>query len=175
MPPRLKTLSMDEADPSVRPDFDAFLKARGNVPNLFATLARRPGVMRAAAALLREVLAPGEVPVRVKELVALRVSWLNGCDYCGASHRKLALAAGATDADLAAVEERACRSLAEPERAAIHYADAMSAVGGRVPADVYAELRRHWSETAVVELTAVAGAFAMFNRLAIALEVEVTR
>jgi alkylhydroperoxidase family enzyme len=79
--PRLRTLGAGEVDPSVRPEFDAFLKARGNVPNLFATLARRPAFMRAAAALLREALAPGEVPVRLKELIAVRVSALNACDY----------------------------------------------------------------------------------------------
>ena len=81
MPPRLKTLSRDEADPSIHPDYDAFMNARGNVPNLFATLARRPALMRAAAALLREALAPGEVSVRLKELIAVRVSLANGCDY----------------------------------------------------------------------------------------------
>jgi len=175
MPPRLNTLARSEAHPSIHPDYDAFLKARGNVPNLFATLARRPGVMRAAAALLREVLAPGEVTVRVKELVALRVSRINGCDYCGASHTKLALAAGATEADLAAVKDPACGALPDAEKTALRYADAMSTVGGRVPDTVFADLRKHWSETAIVEITAVAGAFAMFNRLAIALEVEVTR
>jgi alkylhydroperoxidase family enzyme len=51
----------------------------------------------------------------------------------------------------------------------------MSAVGGRVPDDLYAEVRSHWSETAVVEIAAVAGAFAMYNRMANALEVEITR
>ncbi len=81
MKPRLRTLAAAEVDASVKPDFEAFLKARGNVPNLFATLARRPAYMRAAAALLREALAPGEVPVRLKELIAVRVSRLNGCEY----------------------------------------------------------------------------------------------
>ena len=81
MPPRLKTLGKDEADPSIHADYEAFLKARGNVPNLFATLARRPGLMRAAAAFLREALAPGEVSVRLKELIAVRVSLANGCGY----------------------------------------------------------------------------------------------
>jgi len=174
MAPRLRTIGRDEADPSIRADYDAFVKARGNVPNLFATLARRPGFMRAAAALLREALAPGETTVRLKELVALRVSRTNGCAYCLASHTKLALGAGATVADLAAVDDPAGGTLPEPEKAALRFADAVAAPGGRVPDAVYAELRRHWSETAIVEITAVAGAFAVFNRLAVALEVEVT-
>jgi alkylhydroperoxidase family enzyme len=79
--PRLRALPRSEADPAVHGDYDAFLKARGNVPNLFATLARRPALMRAAAALLRETLAAGEVAVRLKELIAIRVSTANGCGY----------------------------------------------------------------------------------------------
>ncbi len=51
----------------------------------------------------------------------------------------------------------------------------MAAPGGRVPEPLWAEVRAHWSETAVVELAAVAAAFSLFNRLANALEVEVTR
>jgi alkylhydroperoxidase family enzyme len=81
MPPRMRTLGIEEADASIRPDLEAFEKARGKVPNLFATLARRPGTMRAAAGLLREVTAPGEVSVRVKEMVAVRVSRANACEY----------------------------------------------------------------------------------------------
>jgi alkylhydroperoxidase family enzyme len=50
----------------------------------------------------------------------------------------------------------------------------MTAGGGRVPDGIYAPLRAAWSETAVVEIAAVAAAFAMYNRLANALQVEVT-
>ena len=66
-------------------------------------------------------------------------------------------------------------SLAANEAAALRFADAMAAPGGRVPDPVYADLRSAWSETAIVEIAAVAGAFAMYNRLANALEVEVTK
>ena len=171
---RMEPLSAGEADPSVRPDFEAFQAARGNVPNLFRTLARRPGLMRATAAFLREASAPGEVPARLKELIALRVSRANGCAYCLASHTRLARAAGATDADLRAVEDQGGAPFPEPERAALLVADAVAAVGGRVPDALYARARRSWSETAMVEVVAMAAAFALFNRLANALEVEVT-
>ena len=66
-------------------------------------------------------------------------------------------------------------ALPDAEKAALRFAGAMTAVGGRVPDDLYAEVRAHWSEGAVVELAAVAGAFALYNRLANALQVEVTR
>ena len=73
------------------------------------------------------------------------------------------------------MRDPALPSLAADEAAALRFADAMTAPGGRVPEEVYAALRACWSETAVVEIAAVAGAFAMYNRLANALEVEVTR
>jgi uncharacterized peroxidase-related enzyme len=175
MAPRLRALGKDEADASVHADYEAFLKARGNVPNLFATLARRPALMRATAALLRETMAPGEVPARLKELIALRVSRFNACEYCTASHTKLARAAGATDADLSAVADPGMGALPGAEKAALRFADAMALPGGRVPGPVFAEARRLWSETAVVEIAAVVAAFSLFNRLANALEVEITR
>ncbi len=172
---RLRPLGKDEVDPQARAEFESFLKARGNVPNLFATLARRPALMRSAAALLRETMAPGEVPSRLKELVALRVSRVNRCDYCAASHTKLARAAGASEDDLLAAADPDLGELSPAEKAALRFADAISAVGGKVPAEAYDEARRHWSETGIVEIAAVAGAFAMFNRLANSLEVEITK
>ncbi|MHC4922824.1 MAG: carboxymuconolactone decarboxylase family protein [Planctomycetota bacterium] len=78
---RLPFLDRDDVDASVQPTFDAFLKSRGNVPHLFRVLARRPGMVRATAGLLREATADGEVSVRLKELIALRVSHANECDY----------------------------------------------------------------------------------------------
>ena len=173
--PRLRALGRDEVDPAAHAEYEAFLAARGNVPNLFATLARRPAFMRAAASLLREAMAPGEVPARLKELIALRVSRANRCDYCAASHAKLARAAGATEDDLLAATDPGMGRLSDAERAALRFSEAMAQPGGRVPEETWAEARRLWSESAVVEIAAVAGAFSMFNRLANALDVEITR
>lgn len=72
------------------------------------------------------------------------------------------------------MEDPACGSLPPAEKAALRFAGAMAAPGGRVPGELWAEVRSHWSGTAAVELAAVAGAFSMYNRLANALEVEPT-
>ncbi len=175
MTPRLRALAKEEADPSVRPDLEALEKSRGRVPNLFATLARRPGTTRAAAALLREAFAPGEVSARLKEMVAIRVSRFNACEYCIDSHTKLARAAGATEDDLMAVHDAGCGELAPPEAAALRLADAVAAPGGKVADDLWTEVRAHWSETAALEITTVAAAFSFFNRVANSLQIEPTR
>lgn len=79
--PRLSKLSPEQADPQLREVFDAFLKERGNVPNMFRTVAHRPEIMKTMTAHFRAVMNTGTVEKKLKELVAVRVSHLNGCEY----------------------------------------------------------------------------------------------
>lgn len=79
--PLLRPLTPEEAPPEARPIFDRFLAERGNIPNLFRTLARRPAIMTAYAELLQHVTYSGTVPVKTKELAILRVSQINAALY----------------------------------------------------------------------------------------------
>ena len=74
---------IDPANPPdvVRPTFDAFVRERGKVPNLFRLAAHNPEVMRTLADHLRVVMGPGTVPVLLKELLSVRVSHINVCEY----------------------------------------------------------------------------------------------
>ncbi len=85
---------------------------------------------------------------------------------------------GATDAQLRAVRSDGTEGLAafEPAwRAALAYADAMTASGHAVTDERFAELARHWDAGEIVEISLVIGLFAYFNRFNDALRVEVTR
>ncbi|MDP9381725.1 MAG: carboxymuconolactone decarboxylase family protein [Chloroflexota bacterium] len=79
--PRVQPVAIDNAPPEAREVFARFQAERGNVPNMFRTLALRPEVMTAFDAALRAVLHTGALPLRLKEMVAVRVSQLNGCRY----------------------------------------------------------------------------------------------
>jgi alkylhydroperoxidase family enzyme len=79
--PRLSKLPPDHPDREVRETFDAFLKERGNIPNMFRTVAHRPEIMKTMAAHFRAILNTGTVEKKLKELVAVSVSHLNLCDY----------------------------------------------------------------------------------------------
>jgi alkylhydroperoxidase family enzyme len=76
--PRLETGDVDD---SVKPTFDAFVKERGVVPNLFRVAAHRPEILRTLREHMAAVMGPGEVPVLLKELLSVRVSQINGCEY----------------------------------------------------------------------------------------------
>ena len=79
--PRLPRIEPDAAPEEVRPTFDAFIRERGKVPNLFRVAAHAPVITSKLAALQAAVMGPGEVPVLLKELLSTRVSHINLCDY----------------------------------------------------------------------------------------------
>ena len=79
--PRLTKLSTDQASTETHAEFETFLKERGNVPNMFRTAAHRPEIMRTMTAHFRAVMNTGTVEKKLKEMVAVRVSHLNRCEY----------------------------------------------------------------------------------------------
>jgi alkylhydroperoxidase family enzyme len=79
--PRLGRLSADDVEGRVRAIFDALLRERGTIPNLFRVAAHRPPIVETLFAHMRAVMGPGEVEEVLKELLAIRVSQLNDCEY----------------------------------------------------------------------------------------------
>lgn len=79
--PRLPRVDPAAAPDAVRPTFDAFIRARGQVPNLYRVAAHAPEIAAKLAALQGAVMGQGEVPVLLKELLSTRVSHINLCDY----------------------------------------------------------------------------------------------
>ena len=78
---RVHRLAIDEAEGETRAIFETYQRERGNVPNMFRTMAHRPEILQTMIRHFRAVLAPGSVGLRLKELIAVAVSGLNGCEY----------------------------------------------------------------------------------------------
>lgn len=78
---RIRRLEPSEVDAGTAEIFDKFLKERGNIPNMFRTVAHRPEYLRTMIAHFRAVMNTGTVPTKLKELCVVHVSQLNNCDY----------------------------------------------------------------------------------------------
>ena len=79
--PRLQPLALEDAAPEVRPIFEAYLKERGNIPNMFRSIEVRPKQLQTMIAHFRAVMNEGTVPPLLKELLWVRISHLNRCRY----------------------------------------------------------------------------------------------
>ena len=78
---RIKRLTPEEATGDTKQIFDDYMKERGNVPNMFRTVAHRPDYLRTMIAHFRTVMNTGTVPTKLKELLFVRVSQINNCEY----------------------------------------------------------------------------------------------
>lgn len=79
--PRIRPRVPEEVTGEVRSIFDTYLRERGNIPNMFRTVAARPRHLQTLIAHFRTVMNDGDVPPLLKELIAVRVSSLNHCRY----------------------------------------------------------------------------------------------
>jgi alkylhydroperoxidase family enzyme len=79
--PRIRPRTPDEVTPETRGIFDKFLRERGNIPNMFRTVAVRPKHLSTLIAHFGTVMTEGEVPPLLKELISVRVSSINRCRY----------------------------------------------------------------------------------------------
>ena len=102
-----KLIDYAEASPEARAVFDDIKQKRGvpDVNNAWKAMARHPAVMRRFWEHAQQVMAPGALDAKTKELIYLAVSVANGCHYCSASHTHLAKTKGATEEELAEMTE----------------------------------------------------------------------
>ena len=71
------------------------------VNDFWRALAHDPKTLRRTWESLQEVMAPGALDPKMKEMLYVAVSIANGCDYCIHSHTAAARAKGMTDAEYA--------------------------------------------------------------------------
>lgn len=78
---RIRRVEVAESVGETREIFETYQRERGNVPNMFRTMAHRPDVLQTMIRHFRAVMTPGTVGLRLKELIAVAVSGINGCAY----------------------------------------------------------------------------------------------
>jgi hypothetical protein len=68
-------------DAQSRAVYDHLMHWRGNVPRMFKTMALRPEIMQTAVGHLRAILQTGTVSIKLKQMLIVRTSQLNRCEY----------------------------------------------------------------------------------------------
>ena len=107
---------------------------------------------------------------RLRELVRLRASQINGCGYCVDMHTKDALAVGERDQRLYALPAwRETPYFTERERAALAFTEAVTLVADtHVPAEAYDDVAAHFSEDEVGALLSLIVTINAWNAIAVA-------
>ncbi|MEI9977694.1 MAG: carboxymuconolactone decarboxylase family protein [Edaphobacter sp.] len=174
--PRISRLQRNEVLTSSVAIYDRYLRDRGNVPNMFRTMAHRPEIFETIIAHMEAVLNTGTLPKALKELVIVRTSQLNRTPYCLASHTTIARKLGWSEAQITALHDAShSGEFTEREKVAIHLAEVMTLDAHSYSEAEFARLRSFYSEGEVVELMAAVGLFNYFNRFNDLLQMEPTQ
>jgi AhpD family alkylhydroperoxidase len=108
---------------------------------------------------------------KLLHLLKLRASQINGCAFCIDMHSKDARALGETEQRLYELDAwRETPFYTDKERAALAWMEAVTLVSQtHVPDSVFEEVRKHFSDKEIVDLTYLASTINGWNRLAISL------
>lgn len=131
-----------------------------------------PAAYQAVAALQSYVDQSG-LDAKLRELIKIRVSQINGCAYCLAMHTRDARKIGETDERMHLLDAwREAPLYSVRERAALEWVEAITLVSEtHIPDTAFEVVRKQFSEKEIVDLTAAAVAINTWNRLAIAFRV----
>ena len=145
----------------------------GRLINIYRLMLHSPALADAWFDLNQAVRYDTEIDGQCRELAVIRVAILNNVEYVIRVHGPAyALKEGLTPAQVEALVDWGASNLFnDKQRALLAYTDAMTR-DIEVPEDVFGEIRQHFSERQVVELSMLIGAYNMLTRFLKALRVD---
>jgi 4-carboxymuconolactone decarboxylase len=145
----------------------------GRLINIYRLMLHSPALANAWFDLNQAVRYATEIDGQSRELAVIRVAILNEVEYVVRAHGPAyALKEGLTSEQVTAVANwQPSKLFSNQQRALLAYTDAMTR-DISVPDAVFAEIRKHFSERQVVELTMLIGAYNMLTRFLKALQVD---
>ena len=146
------------------PSFDESrgLWERGHQPvEMLQAMALRPEILQAFAGFGDAVYPGGILPRRIKELVILAASQGNDCQFCLNAHVDIVDVEDILAEPIASIDDPG--RLPVRERIAVEYTRAAQADANAVPSSLARELREHYTDPEIVELSFLIGYITMLN------------
>lgn len=139
----------------------------GYVPNSMLTMGHNPDLLAAFSGLGRAVMGEGSsIPGELRWLVAHLASRAAGCQYCIAHTGHNGGVAAGLDAEKAEAAWDFERSplFTDAERCAMRLAVAAAGVPNTASAEMFDDVRSHFTDRQVVDIVAVISFFGFLNR-----------
>lgn len=108
---------------------------------------------------------------KLRELIKIRASQINGCAYCINMHTADAKKMGETEQRLYCISAwRECTFYSDAEKVALELTEHITLIPEkRVPNELYERVRKHFDEKAYVDLVILINQINSWNRISIAM------
>jgi uncharacterized peroxidase-related enzyme len=143
-----------QAGTEVKEIYDSLQSRFGYVPDFYAAMAHHPDALKTFLPFYQSIMAKGSVETRDKELLYLKTSMLNQCPYCIKAHTAAAKRVGITAEQIKALPAyQHSDDFDEKEKALLQFAESVTLTVSANREKLQEELRKHFSENQIVELT----------------------
>src|ERR1700759_4746650 len=176
---RVTMISPEPPDAAAREVYDGVRKQWGRISNFSKVLAHQPAALAGwmlpnESIRLKNVKADPDY-VKIQQLVIIKTSALNRSAYCMSHNVPLGKKIGLTEAQIAAAQGNnymTSPDLDDRQKAAVRWAEAVTSMTARDDDNAFAEMKKHFSEKQIVELTVFCGMWNYSNRLCEALHID---
>jgi len=169
---RVRDIGIDEVPEDVRPVYKQFSEQYGPFLNQVKIFAHRPPALKHIMGMLMELADEQVLPKRYLEIALVVVSKLNECTYCVAHHAPRLIEQGLAPESVAAILEPEVPGFDEVDLLVRDYAVQVTNNFQYMRDRIFDDLRQHFTEEQIVELTLRTALCGFFNRFNDALQIE---
>lgn len=169
---RVRDIEADELDAEARDVYERYARDYGPFLNQVRVFAHRPPALKHIMGLLLDFADEVVLDKRYLEIALVTVSTLNACRYCVAHHAPRAISHGLAADAVENILEKEVESFDQVDYLVRDYAVAVTNDWNRVRDQMFEQLREHFSEEQIVELTLRISLCGFFNRFNDVLQIE---
>jgi uncharacterized peroxidase-related enzyme len=168
---RVRDIGIDEVPEDVRPVYKQFSEQYGPFLNQVKIFAHRPPALKHIMGMLMEMADEQVLPKRYLEIALVVVSKLNECRYCVAHHAPRLIEQGLPPESVAAILEPEVPGFDEVDLLVRDYAVQVTNNFQYIRDKIFDDLKQHFTEEQIVELTLRTALCGFFNRFNDALQI----
>lgn len=168
---RVRDVEIDEVPEDVKPIYERFARQYGPFLNQVRVFAHRPPAVRHIMGLLLDLADEALLPKRYLEIALVVVSKLNECTYCVAHHTPRLVEQGLPASAAAHILNDEVEGFDEIDYLVRDYAVQVTTKAQYMRDGIFEELKKHFTEAQIVELTLRTALCGFFNRFNDALQI----
>lgn len=169
---RVRDIEKHELPADVQPVYEKFATEYGPFLNQVRVFAHRPTAVKHIMGLLLDLAQEQVLSKRYLEIALVVVSKLNECEYCVAHHAPRLVDQGLSADSVNAILEPSVPGFDEVDMLVRDYAVQVTTNSNRMRDQIFEDLRKHFSEEQIVELTLRTALCGFFNRFNDSLQID---
>lgn len=169
---RVRDVGIDEVPEDVRPVYERYARDYGPFLNQVKVFAHRPPAVKHIMGLLLEFYDEAVLPKRFLEIALVTVSTINKCEYCISHHAPRAVSHGLSEAAVRDILADSPDGFDAVDILVRDYAVQVTNNFNTMRDAIFVELKRHFTEEQIVELTLRIALCGFFNRFNDSLQIE---